>query len=288
MMRHYRSWLFACVCIAGCVLAAGCVSQKAIDSYQTRLKALEDKGVPDSLLSTIRVYLSQASEGKKSGNGTVVKASMDSLKACVAAAEKWSDALVSAAKPKVESLVKTFTEQKTKLTGSQLKEADSLLSLIDSYVKKNWYLQAEAAAAHLDTVMPSLVKDEAAAGKVIAELPGTWTKAKKVTENGANAMDRGVITFDKNGTFKKDDQMKGLTSATRKEDWQFLSEGAYSIKGDTLFLNVQKEKCVREGYENLVNGKWTKFDKKPYDSTFTNGKRDLYFTFEYLKDNYKK
>lgn len=288
MMRIVRGLLLTCACVAGCVIATGCVSQKAIDTYQARLKALEEKGVPDSLLSSIRVYISQANEGKKSGIGSVVKSSMDSLKVYVTAAEKWSDALVLAAKPRVDSLQKLFTGQKAKLTGLQLKEADSLLSLIDSYVKKNWYLQARMTAEHLDTVMALLLKDEEASQKVAPQLPGTWTKIKKHTENGANAMEKRVVTFEKDGTFKMDEQMKGQTSPVLKEDWQFLSQGIYALKADTLLLSVKKEQCIRETYENLVNGKWVKHEKKAYDTTITNGSKDQYFTFDYMKDLYTK
>ena len=288
MMRLFRGLLLSCACVAGCFIAIGCVSQKAIDSYQARLKVLEEKGVPDSLLSSIRVYISQANEGKKSGIGSVVKSSMDSLKLYVAAAEKWSDALVLAAKPRIDSLQNLFTGQKAKLTGLQLKEADSLLSLIDTYVKKNWYLQAKMAAEHLDTVMALLLRDDEASRKVAPQIPGTWTKLKKHTENSANAMEKRVVTFEKDGTFKMDEQMKGQTSPVLKEDWQFLSQGTYALKADTLLLSVKKEQCIRETYENLVNGKWVKHEKKAYDTTITNGSKDQYFTFDYLKDLYKK
>lgn len=288
MIRFFRNLVLFCVCVTGCVIVTGCVSQNTIDSYAVRLKALEEKGVPDSLLSTIRVYISQANDGKKSGNGIVVKSSVDSLKVCVAAAEKWSNDLVAAAQPRVESLQKQFAGQKAKLSGTQLKEADSLLGVIDSYVKKTWYLQAQAAANHLDSLMPMLLKDEVAALKVAAELSGTWTKIKKHTENGANAMEKRTVTFEKDGTFKMDEQMKGQTSPQLKEDWQFLSQGAYAIKGDTLLLNVQKEQRLRETYENLVNGKWVKNTKKPNDTTIANGSKDQYFTFEFLKDTYTK
>lgn len=288
MLRIIRGLFLSCICIAGCIIASGCVSQKSIDSYQARLKVLEEKGVPDSLLSSIRVYISQANEGKKSGIGSVVKASVDSLKVYVAAAEKWSDAVVLAAKPRVDSLEKLFTDQKTKLSGLQLKEADSLLALIDSYVKKNWFLQARTAADHLDTVMAMLLKDDEASQKVAPQLPGTWTKTKKHTENGANAMEKRVVTFEKDGTFRMDEQMKGQTSPALKEDWQFLSQGTWALKGDTLLLSIKKEQCLRETYENLVNNKWVKNEKKPYDKAITDGSKDQYFTFDFLKDSYKK
>jgi len=288
MMRPIQSLVLSCIVVAGCLFAPGCVSQKSIDNYSTRLKALEDGGIPDSLLSTIRVYIQQANDGKKRSNGIMVKASMDSLKVCVAAAENWAQELATRAKPRIDSLQKLFTGQKSKLTGMQLKEADSLLAIVDSYVKKTWYLQAQIAVDHLDTVMPSLIKDEVAALKVAAVLPGTWTKVRKLTGNGANAVEKGIVAFEKNGAFTMDETMKGQTSASLREDWQFKSQGAYSIKGDTIMLNIQKEQRIRENFENLANGKWTKNQRKPYDTTITNGSKDRFFTFDVLKSEYKK
>lgn len=288
MMRHCRNLLLSCACIAVCAISIGCISQKTIDSYQARLKILEEKGVPDSLLSSIRVYISQATEGKRSGNGIITKASVDSLKIYVAAAEKWSDALTLSAKPRVDSLLKLFAGQKTTLTGLQLKVADSLLTLIDSYAKKGQYPQARQTADLLDTILPMLLKDEDAAQKVATQIAGTWTKTKKHTENSANAMEKRIVTFEKDGSFKMDEQMKGQTSPTLKEDWQFLSQGTYAIKGDTLLLSIRKEQCLRETYENLVNNKWVKNEKKPYDKEITDGSKDQFFTFDFLKESYKK
>jgi hypothetical protein len=287
MNRPFRSLVLLGICAVGFAFVAGCVSQKAIDSYQARLKALEEKGVPDSLLSSIRVYITQANEGKKSANGLVVKASMDSLKVCVAAAEKWSDDLVATAKPRVEALQKTFAEQKTKLTGLQLKAADSLIALINSYVQKNWYLQAEAVAGHCDTVMPQLLKDEAIAQKVAAIVPGTWTKNKKHTENGANEIEKGFVTFEKDGTFKMEEQMVGMKSPSTKEDWQIQSQGVYGIKGDTVLLSIKTEQYLRGNFENLVNDKWVKNENKRRDTTY-NPPHEQFFTIDYLKDLYKK
>lgn len=288
MMRFGRSLVLSCACFAGCILVTGCVSQKSIDSYQSRLKALEEKGVPDSMLSSIRVYISQASEGKKSGIGNVVKSSVDSLKVYVAAAEKWSNDVMLTAKPRVDSLEKLFTGQKAKLTGLQLKEADSILTVIESYVKKNWYLQARSAVDHLDSLMPVLFKDEEASRKVAEQIAGTWKKTKKHTENGSNALEKGTVTFQKDGHFTMDEQMNGQTSAALKEDWQFLSQGDWSLRGDTILLNIKKEKCLRENYMNLVKDKWVKNVKKPYEKEIANGSKDQSFTFDYLKDNYKK
>jgi hypothetical protein len=272
------------------VLFPGCgPSKKALDEYDAKLSALESKGVPDSLLSSIRVYLSQAKAGKESNNGILAASSMDSVKAYVAAAEKWYADETGKAKPHVDQLMTTLGEKKKSLSGLQLREADSVMQILDELVKKGWYPQALGAVDQFDALMTSLLKDEAQARKVSANIVGTWTKSKKHTQDGANAVEKTKVSFNKDGTFSMDEQMKGQTKPTLKEDWQFQSSGTYGIKGDTILLSVQKEKRLREMYWNLKGkNQWVKNEKKPYDTAITNGSKDRFFTYEYLKEDFKK
>jgi hypothetical protein len=145
---------------AGSALTGCGVTQKKIESYEAQLKSLETKGVPDSILSSVRVYLSQIISGKKSSLGTVVRTSSDSVQHYLAAAEKWYESTVQIAKPRVDSLVKVFTSKKDMLSGLQLREADSQLAIVDSFSKLSWHMQAQKQAELLDTLMPQLLRDE--------------------------------------------------------------------------------------------------------------------------------
>jgi hypothetical protein len=283
-----------CALITTGMLLSGCGGgTKAITEYEAKLKTLEASGTPDSLLSTIRVNIMQAKGGIKSNNGTLVRTSLDSLKATVAAAEKWQAEMTQTSKTHVDGLVTTLTGKKKDLTGLQLKQADSLLALTDSLIKKGWYLQARRFVDELDTLMPFLIKDEATSKKVAAKLTGTWSLTKKHTQDAANAIEKKKVTFTKDGAFQMEESMNGKTSPYLKEDWEFHTSGKYALKGDTILLSVQKEKCLKEIYWNLKTkgGKqdWVKNDKKkPYDSVITNGVKDRFFTFEYLTEDFKK
>jgi hypothetical protein len=283
--------MFMCVLVAAGIAVTGCgVGQKAIDAYESQLKTLEARGVPDSILSSVRVYLAQIISGKKAGLGTVVRTSSDSVKYYLAAAEKWYESSVQTAKPRVDSLVKSFTAVKTALSGMQLREADSQLAIIDSFTKQNWYMQAQSRADLLDTLMPQLLKDEENAKKVDAQVRGTtWTLSKKLTGGGANAVQKNRVSFRKDGSYEMSEEMKGQTKPTLKEDWLFLTWGTYALKGDTILLSTQREKRVRQNYVHLAGGKEVKkIADKPYDSTITNGSKDRFFTFDYLKEDFKK
>ncbi|MGA2506654.1 MAG: hypothetical protein ABSF80_04165 [Chitinispirillaceae bacterium] len=293
MKLSIRFSVFLCTAVAVSITIPGCgVSQKTIDTYEAQLKALEAKGTPDSILSSVRVYLSQAKGGRQSANGTLAKASIDSVKRYLAAAEQWYQMTVQTKKPRVDSLLKYFTAAKTALSGMQVKEADSFLTIIDSYVKKNWYMQAAVFTDRLDTLMPSLIKDEDVSKKIGPQLIGTWIMIKKHTENGANATEKSSVSFKKDGVFEMNEAMNGQTKPTLREDWLFLTEGTYSMKGDTVLLATQKEKCVRQIYWNLVDKKgkqeWVKNEKKPYDSIIKDGSKDRFLTFDYLKEKFKK
>ena len=294
MSSFTRSMAMLCVLFTAGMLLFGCGGgKKAVEQYEAKLKALEANGTPDSLLSTIRVHLAQAKGGIRTHNGTLVRTSLDSLKSITAAAEKWQAEVTLAAKTHVDGLVSTLAEKKKGLSGLQLKQADSLFNLADSLIKKNWYLQARRFVDELDTLMPVLIKDEAAAKKVMTKLPGTWAMSKKHRENTANAIETKKVTFTKDGAFQMAESMKGKTSPYLKEDWEFHTSGKYELKGDTILLSVQKEKCLKEIYWNLkIKGKkqaWIKNDKKkPYDTVITNGAKDRYFTFGYLTEKFKK
>jgi hypothetical protein len=284
--------MLCALCMAGMLLVGCGGGKKAIGEYETKLKALEANGTPDSLLSTIRVYLMQAKGGIQTNNGTLVRTSLDSLKATITAAEKWQAEVTLAAKTHVDGLVSTLTGKKKDLSGLQLKQADSLLNLADTLIKKNWYLQARRFVDELDTLMPVLKKDEAAAKKVAEKLPGTWSMTKKLTQDAANATEKKKVTFNRQGTFEMEESMNGKTSPRLKEDWLFQTAGSYEIKGDTILLSVKKEKCLKETYWNLTIKKnkqeWVKNVKKPYDTIITNGAKDRFFTFEYLTEEFKK
>ena len=279
--------IYGLVCAV--VLLVGCGSDHSITALEARLKVLEAKGLPDSILSSARFDLDKVKTGKKLGLVSEVDASLDSLKVHVKAAEKWSDGVMQANMARADSLSKLLATEKAGLTGFQLKEADSLFSPIDSNFKKGWYLQARGAADHLDSMMPSLLRDEENAKQVSGKIIGTWTMLKHHREDGANAVEKTKVSFLKDGTFAMDEEMKGQTSPQLKEDWQFLTQGNYGLKGDTILLMTKTEKCPRQIYWNLDdNNKWVKTDKKPYDTVITDGSKDRSIAFSYLKENYKK
>ncbi len=289
MKLNHRIVMAVCAVFAGAVvLSTGGGGDKSIIALEARLKALETKGTPDSVLSTARVDLENAKAGKEQSLPGY-HASLDSLKVHVAAAEKWCNGVMQANKARTDSLFKLLSAQKAGLSGLQLKAADSLFSSLNSYILKGWYLQARGVADHLDSLMPSLLRDEERAKQTGGKILGTWTMLKQHREEGANALEKTKVSFLKDGSFDMDEEMKGQTGPQLKEDWQFISHGNYGLKGDTILLMTKTEKCLRQIYWNLDdNNKWVKSEKKPYDTVISDGSKDRLIAFSYLKENYRK
>jgi hypothetical protein len=197
-------------------------------------------------------------------------------------------------KPAVDSMRKSFDARRQGLTGLQMKEADSLIKDIDALIKKNKWEEVKARCDEADSVLRSLTKDEKVAQETKSKLIGSWTGIQKVKnkEDKSDFIEKKVFTFFSDGKTDMVEERNGQTNEALKEDWKYLSAGSYSLKADTIFLTITKEKCVKQAYMNLIekNGKpqWIKTEKPSYDSVITSGKKDRFITFNYLKESFKK
>jgi hypothetical protein len=276
-------------------MVAGCgVSTKKLNTAEKRIATLQQNGVPDSLLTEARVLLVQARTAKQLGNGIGAKSQYDSLEKLLAKAESTYGATTDQIKPGVMALRKSIGEKKLTLSGVHLKEADSLLAILDATIAKNDWQSAKDEAASVDTAIISLLKNEQMAKEVKPKVIGSWneTEVIKNKEEGSNAVEKKSFTFAPDGKLDIIEERNGQTNPALKEDWKFESLGTWSLKGDTVLMSITREKCFKQIYQNLkVKGgkkEWVKFEKPPYDSTIANGKKDRYMAFDYIKANFKK
>lgn len=282
--------LALCSCTAGLILGGCAPGEKKLSEAESQIAQLSQKGVPDSILSSAKVFLANVRNSKRLGNSGVAMNNADSLFFTIKKAEAWLAATTTTVKPYIDSVKKVITEQKKALTELQLKEADSLVGAVDAIVAKNQLPEAKAKIIEVEGYMATLIADEQKATELKKLLVGTW-KGEFEPEKGKpgiNAVNKQTITFKKDGTFTKDDAMKGQTAESLKEDWQFLSDGKWQAKGDTAILNVKHEKCVRQVYQHLKGSKWISDPNKTYDSTYTDGHKDQFIVKSYLTENFKK
>jgi len=289
-MRSNRlnvSVVLLCSALAGVFWGCG-ISSKKLNAAEQQIAALQQQGVADSLLSEARVLLVQAKSANQLGKGTLAKTSYDSLESLLAKAQTTFGATTAECKPLVESIRQSVSQKKLALTGLHLREADSLIAALDATIAKNDWPVAKAMALSLDTAVSVLIKNEQLSKEIKPKLIGLWTNTTKHKEEGVNAIEKKTFLFSKDGTVSISEEMNGQTNPSLKEDWKFESKGTYDVKGDTVFINVLKEKCLKQTYQYLKGKAWVKDQKPTYDSTITNGKKDRYMAFDYLKETFQK
>jgi hypothetical protein len=288
MRRTTRSFIFAFICL-GLIPLSGCgVSQKKLNEAEARIKALQGQGVPDSLLSEAQVQLAQARSSIKVGDAVSAKRQFDSVQVLIAKASGSFESSTKELKPAVESLKKGISARKAELSGLQLKYVDSMLTVVDAFAAKGQWAEAKANCSQLDSEMPNLLKDEQLTKMAREALVGTWINTTNHKEDGVKAVEKKSFTFKADGSLKLVEEMKGQTAPNRKEDWLFESTGTYQLKGDTALLSITREKCPRQSYWFLKGSKWAKSDKPTYDSTITDGRKDRFVTYAYIKETFKK
>lgn len=290
--KHSLALILPVIGISALVSGCGGASEKKISEIEGRIKVLEEKGVPDSVLSNVKVYTYNVETAKKAGNMTTAISYTDSMIKGIKIVEDWYTNTMASYKPAIESLKGSLTEKKKSLSGLQLKAADSMIAVADSFVKINWLIQAKGKLCTLDTIMTDLQKCEAAAAQTKKILTGTWTDIHKVKSDDGkySSTEKRVYKFGPDGSYNAQEEMKGQTMEYLKEDWQFVSTGTYDLKGDTIRIHVTREKCPRQIYTqfNMKTKKWVEEKKPTYDSTIINNSKDKFMVFKDIKEVFKK
>ncbi|MBN1756983.1 MAG: hypothetical protein JW863_01615 [Chitinispirillaceae bacterium] len=279
------------------IVACG-VSEKALTSAEKKVDELKAAGVPDSTLSTVKVYLYQAKDAQQRGNTGVAKTAAKNMKRELAAVEATYKENLTRLMPVIDSLRSVIRASRTGLTGMQLKKMDSMMVAVDSFANMKWYLQAYTKAQEIATAIPQFNKDEERAKEVAREVVGKWvctnvTKSKEV--KGVHAIEKKIFTFIPDGQVTLVENKKGQSGPFLKEDWEFRSWGKWGCHGDTIHLFINRFASIRQNFERLYVEKegnritkktWKKEPAETYDSLITDGSQDRYITFDDLKGDF--
>jgi hypothetical protein len=291
LLRYFLVYSIICSLIA--VTATSC--GKKGPSNEDRIKTLETKGAPDSILSNLKLYLYNVTNLAKTGYPGKVSLYKDSLKTGLAAAEAWYEKTMQENKVIIESMKKSIADRKAALSGLSLKDCDSALKIADSLVTINWLIQARQQFEKIDAMMPTLLENQKKAKELKPKLFGTWKNIHTVLptdDEGAHykALETSIYTFGKDGAFTGIEEKHGQSTHFLKEDWKFLSWGTYNLMGDTIYLFIAREKCANQVYTrlNIKTNKWDREVQPTYDSTITNSKKDKFITYDDLKRDFNK
>ncbi|MBN1600539.1 MAG: hypothetical protein JW915_02970 [Chitinispirillaceae bacterium] len=284
--------LFSTIALAAFLVGCGGASKTKMGEIENRIKALTDKGTPDSILANVKVFQYNVAAAQKINNSGHARKYTDSMLVAIEIAEKWYEEAMVQNKSYLDTKGADLRNRKAALTGLPLRTADSMFAVVDSLVKMNWLIMARTKLDKLDTAMVTLENDEKKSVEVRKKVVGKWGDAHWVKPEEANykALDKKVYKFTKDMKFEGDESMKGQTTEFMKEDWQFLSWGDYDIKGDTIFIFVKREKCTRQIFTqwHIKDKKWIEGKKPTYDSTITNGAKDRFILYSDLKSDFKK
>lgn len=284
--------LGALAAVVMAVVVVGCgVDPKRIDASEARIKALSDKGAPDSALFRAKVLISEVRTMIKTNSVDAAKGA-DSLDAMVLKAEQWYDEALKTAGVEVNLVTKDMLEKKAGLSGLQLAAADALLATAEQEVAQNKMIQARATLAKLEQAMPALLEDEQKAATFKVKVIGTWKQSIQPDGIGTTSVLKTTFTFKKDGSFESAEEKKGQSDDNTKEDWKFLASGTWQMKGDTVMMHVTREKCERQNYEfrRMKEGReyWEKKQEPTYDSTFTDNHKDKTLAWKDLTADFKK
>jgi len=291
MNRFFKGMFVLFVVSIVTMSITGCKRGPTVEEVDARIKALLEKGVPDSVVADAKIAWYNVTTGQKTNNSTLIRKYSDSMAIGIEKAEKWYNEAMTSYKPYLENLKKTLVEKKSNLTGLHLKTADSVLAICDSFININWLVQAKAKMDKLDTLMPALLDNEKKASEIRKLIVGNWIDAHilQAEDQPYKAKSIKTFSFGKDGKFESSEELVGQTTPFMKEDWKFISWGNYDFKGDTIMLSINREKCPKQIFTQLwvKENKWKKDVKPTYDSTFTQPKIES-ITYKTLKEEFKK
>ena len=267
----------------------GCGPKKiTVEDATTRVDALKAKGVPDLELSKVKVYLFKMKNNKAAGNTGKFRKYRDSIQVALDELEGRMGSAIEDSKAAIDSLKTLANTKKANLKGLHIKCADSLLAIADQLIKDTKPLAAKDKLEKISLMLDTLNEMQQIADSLRPKFIGTWVSEQEAKGKGLNAINRNEVRFKKDGTLYTMQKMKGKSKDYLKEDWEFQSVGTWKLKGSTAYQYITKEKCVRNIFsEKDKNGKWKRTVKPTYDSTYTDGSKDSYVSYEYLKKEYK-
>jgi ribosomal protein S18 len=271
-------------------LIVGCgVSDESLNNAESRIKELIAKGVPDSSLSRPKVFLYQARDSKQRSDMGLAHEAAKSLRSELAEAEAKYNEDVTRLKPWIESQRKMLEREISTLTGMNKKSADSAIRIADSFSNINWLFQSEDRLIKITSLVPLWKMNEEVGVEVRSKIPGSWicvNVSKHSEDKTVNAVEKKLFTFSSDGKAAMVETKFGKSTPNFKEDWEFDSWGTWDVKGDSIFLFVNRFKAARQDFLELheKDGKkeWVKKTGPRYDSVIVDGSQDRFVIYNDL------
>lgn len=300
--------------LAAALFLTGCKSfeERTID-VRERLSALENKGLPDSVVSPARLAYVSAQDNKARNRGSEANSDLKRAEAAVVHAEEFLVNTINTKKPEVIGRFNIIVKNtEADLRGLHKKDADSVLSQIDSLLKIDFIFKAEKGINQFEKDFPKMKRAQFVADSLRPKINGsTWTfmeTTKNTEDKNVNATEKKVFKFNRDGTSYFVEEKHGQSAPNLKEDWKFETWGNWDIKGDTVHVIANKFTQHKQTFWqfNELTKKWGHYDsdKKEFvdnkpnviaAETLTSAKnpedivkQNRYIVYQDLIDEYKK
>ncbi len=272
----------------------GCgVSQGKIDECDAKLKQLEAQGVPDSVLSDVKIYLQQAKDGMMRHDDGFANTGYDSTRICLKKAEAFYKSESDRMSTDLTNLMASLKSQAAQLKGLHRTPVDSAIAVADSLIKAGKSFDAEPKAKLIQKLIDTMKVCETRADTIAPKVPGVWKSTEKAVSvecKQVNAVTTKIFNLKSDGTAMLIETKKGQSTKNLKEDWEFDSWGKWGIRGDTIFLSITRFAAKKQDFTPYHEDtkKWV-LDRKPtFDSTITDHSQDRNVTWSDLLLDFKK
>ena len=300
-------------CLAAILFLVGCKSfDERVVEVNERLSVLENKGLPDSVVSPARLALTSAQGNNARNRGGEANKDLKKAETAVANAEEFLENTLNTKKPEVvarfNKIVKNVDND---LRGLHRKDADVVLNQIDSLLKINFVFKAEKIINQFEKDYKKMTRAQFLADSLRPKINGsTWTfmeTTKNTEDKNVNATEKKVFKFNKDGSSYFVEQKSGQSTPYLKEDWKFETWGTWDMKGDTVHViatkftqhkqtfwqfneltkkwgHVDTKNQFVVGKPNVIEAETLTLAKNPEDIV----KQNRYITYQDLLDEYKK
>jgi len=263
-MKHLVK-LFTLVMIL--LLLAGCQSfESTATNVQERLSVLEEKGLPDSLISPIRMSLIAAQGDRRRNRNSDANKNIQKALDAVKNAEEHLERSLTDKKPQVIAKRNELARRaESDFTGLHKKDADSLIAKIDSLLGISFVFQAERVAQQFERDYARMRTAQATADSIRPRVPGTWVftdTTKHAHDKNVNAIERKTFVFNRNGTATLTEEKSGQSAPNLREQWRFQTFGNWDLRGSTIHIFTNRWIGHEQRFWSLNDGKWGHVDQE--------------------------
>jgi hypothetical protein len=270
-------YLVGIFALSAMLLLTACASfEDRAANVQQRLSVLEQKGLPDSVISPIRLSFATAQGAKQRNRGSEANKSMRAALEATKHAEVFLEKALTEKKPEVVARHSALSEKSANdLRGLHKRDADSLLERAKGFLDDDLVFRADNIISQLERDYPRMLRDQAIADSIRPRVQGTWVftdTAKHTEDRSVNAVERKTFTLNRNGTARFVAEKRGQSAPALREEWRNETSGTWDLRGNVVHLIAERFVQHRQTVWQLNHqtGRWGHID--PGTSQFVEGR----------------